>query len=71
MKIQTIEDFAIYESDGHGKTTKGNKKSSGIQVRQYIHDGYLLLATYSYPIGDNIKRNAAIEKARNYIKESI
>lgn len=69
MKIETLNGFVIYESDGHGKATKGNKKTTGIQVRQYLNQGYLLLANFSYPVGDTAKRNAAIEKARNYINE--
>lgn len=74
MKIETITNesgtYQIWESDGHGKNGKGLKKTSGIQVREYISDGYLLLANYSFPVGDIAKRNAAIAKARDYIKES-
>lgn len=70
MKIQSLNGMVIFESDGHGKACNGAKKTTGIQVRQYMVEGYLLLNTFNYPIGDNDKRNKAIEKARKYILES-
>lgn len=79
MKIETVTNeagtFQIWESDGHGRSvgTPGHysKKTTGIQVREYIRAGeYLLLKTINFPVGDTIKRNKAIEKAREYIKES-
>ncbi len=71
MKIEELAGMQIWESDGHGKTVKGAKKTSSIQVREYIGpSGYLLLKTINYPIGNKEKRNAAIQKARDYIIES-
>ena len=78
MKIQTITNdagtYQIWESDGHGRSvgSKGNysKKTTGIQVREYIRPGeYLLLKNINFPVGNEVKRKAAIEKAINYIKE--
>jgi hypothetical protein len=71
MKVEQIEDFIIYDSDGHGKSTKGNKITTGMQVRQPLGDGYLLLKTVNYPVGDLIKRTNAIQKCRDYIKEML
>ena len=70
MKIEELNGMVIFESDGHGKAVKGTKKTSGIQVRQYISNGYLFLANFSFPVNDKEARNRAIEKARIYIKES-
>jgi len=70
MKIENLNGMVIFESDGHGKACKGDKKTSGIQVRQYIGNGYLLLANFGFPINDKEAKNKAIEKARIYIKES-
>lgn len=70
MKIESLNGFSIWESDGHGKTVKGRKKTTSIQVREMMTGGYLLLATFSFPIGNTEKRNAAIEKARKYILEN-
>lgn len=71
MKIEDYRDYTIFDSDGHGKATKGTKKTTSIQVRQYMQEGYLLLKSISYPVGDLVKRKAAIEKARKYIDESF
>jgi hypothetical protein len=79
MKIETLKttagEFEIWESDGHGRSTgkPGNysKKTTGIQVREYMPGGgYLLLTTFNFPVLDNEKRKNAIEKARKYINES-
>jgi hypothetical protein len=71
MKVLQIEDYVIYDSDGHGKASKGAKKTTGMQVRQPIGDGYLLLKTVNYPVGDLVKRTMAIEKCKEYIKTMI
>ena len=72
--IKTIEDFQIWESDGHGRSTgkpgNYNKKTTGIQVRQYIGSGYLLLKTINVPVNDNPKKEAAIKKCIEYINET-
>ncbi len=79
MKIETITNeagtYQIWESDGHGRSVKikggYSKKTTGIQVREYMLGGreYLLLHTINFPVGNIEKRNAAIQKARVYIKE--
>lgn len=70
MKIESLNGMTIWESDGWGKTTIGSKKQSSIQVRQPLSHGYLLLFTAVFPVGNKIKRDKAIEKARQYIIES-
>lgn len=70
MKIESLNGFQIWESDGHGKAVKGQKSTTGIQVREYIETGYLLLKTINFPVGNKIKREAAIQKARAYILEN-
>jgi hypothetical protein len=78
MKIETVStaagDFQIWESDGHGRSTGNpgnyNKKTSGIQVREYMPGGgYLLLKTFNFPVSDAVKKKTAIEKAKKYIIE--
>ena len=68
MKIESLNGMVIWESDGHGKAVKGQKQTTGIQVREYVGEGYLLLKTFNFPVHDKDKRNKAIEKARDYIK---
>lgn len=67
MKVESLNGFQIWESDGHGMAGKGQKRTTGIQVREYIGTGYLLLKTINFPVGDVAKRKAAIQKAREYI----
>ena len=67
MKVESLNGFQIWESDGHGKACKGQKRTTGIQVREYIGTGYLLLHTINFPMGDENKRKTAIQKAREYI----
>ena len=67
MRIESLNGFQIWESDGHGKACKGQKATTGIQVREYIGTGYLLLKTINFPIGNKVKREVAIKKAREYI----
>lgn len=70
MKIKEINGFVIYESDRHGKNVKGGKKTTGMQVREYMDGGgYLLLHTVSFPINDVGKREAAIKRCETYINE--
>lgn len=78
MQLEVITNdagtYQIWESDGHGRSTgkPGNysKKTTGIQVREYMGSGgYLLLKTVNFPVNDLAKRIAAIEKCRQYIKE--
>lgn len=73
MKIDTVINdagtFEIHSSEGHGKATKGDKKTSSIQVRQPMRNGYLLLNTVSFPVDDKEKMKLAIEKSRKYIDE--
>ena len=70
MQLERFDDdYAIWESDGHGKTGKGYKKTTGIQVRQYMPGGgYILMNTFNFPIGNKDKRDEAIAKARACIK---
>lgn len=70
MKIETIGDYQIWESDGHGKNVKGNKKTTGIQVREYISTGgYFIKKTFNFIINNREKRAAAIFKARLFINQ--
>lgn len=64
--LSTIGNIIIYESDGHGKSTRGNKKTSTIQVRKKEGEGYLLMKQYSFSVFDFIKKRAAIKKATEY-----
>lgn len=70
MKIDEINGFVIWESDGWGKAVKGTKKTTTIQVRRFLpaSGGYMQLAQFQYLIGNFEKREAAIQKARDYIK---
>lgn len=71
MKVEDYRDKTIFDSDGHGKACKGDKKTTGMQVRDYIGSGYLLLKTVNYKIGDIDARNNAIKKCRAYIDEDF
>lgn len=67
MRIESLNGFQIWQSDGHGKACKGQKSTTGIQVREYIGTGYLLLKNINFPVGNETKRKIAIQKARDYI----
>lgn len=70
-KIEDYRGKVIFESDGHGKASKGAKKSSSMQVRDNVPGGYLLLKTVSFKVGDEIGRLNAILKCRRYIDEDF
>lgn len=68
MLVAKIGNFRIWEAEG-GKSGKHNQ-TRGIQVREDIgNEGYLLLYTSSYKVGDIEGRWKAIEKCREYIEE--
>lgn len=70
MRIYEHQDYYITEAQANGgKAGKGNNKTTSIQVRQQMQGGYLVLASYNYPIGDTAKRDKAIEKAKAYIHD--
>lgn len=69
MKIEQSGIYEIHDSERHGKACKGHKLTTSIQVREpFGEDGYLLKRSFSYPVGDKVKREAAIDKARDHIK---
>ena len=67
MKIKELNGLVIWESDGHGKAVKGTKKTSSIQVRQYMSNGYMLLKQKTFPVDDTAKRDKAIYKCEMFI----
>lgn len=69
--IQTIDRFQIWESDGHGKACNGQKKTTGIQVREYLTNGYILKKTFNFVIGKAEKKAAALFHAREFIKNNL
>lgn len=67
--ISKIGDFYLCESQGHGKSVKGLKITSSIQVREPMPGGYLLLRSVKFKVGDKEGRDNAIAIAANYAKE--
>lgn len=63
--------YTIVESERHGKAVKGTKKTTSIQVREPMGNGYLLKKQISYPIHDYDKKQKAIEKAKKYVDEQV
>lgn len=59
--------YNIVESSGHGKACKGLKKSSSIQVRESLPDGYLLKKQFRFTIGDSGGWARAINAAQEYV----
>lgn len=70
MIIDEIDGFIIWEHDRPGKAVHRAIKTSVIQVRRYVpaSGGFVQMAQYQYLIGNEVKRELAMEKARNYIK---
>ena len=59
--------FEIVESSRHGQAVIGTKKTSSIQIRHDLGNGYLCLKSISFPVMDEEKKNKAIEKAKQLI----
>lgn len=60
----------VVESQRHGKATKGNKKTSSWQVRDYCLTGtdYLLLKQVTFKRGSIEAKNSAYMKALEFAK---
>lgn len=71
MKIEEYKGKIIFDSDSHGSSCKGAKKTTGMQVRENVPGGYLLLKTFNYPVGNIEARNKVIAKCRAYIDEDF
>jgi hypothetical protein len=66
--------FELHESSGHGKAGKGLKARSSIQVRDYrstAAGSYLLRKQITFRLDDPNGRNQAIQKAKNFVNDSI
>jgi hypothetical protein len=72
--IEKIGTYQIWQSDRHGRSTgkpgSYNKKTTGIQVRDYNcgEGGYLLLKTFNFPVGNMEKRAYKIFLAKEFIQ---
>lgn len=69
MHIETIGDYQIWSSDRPGKSVKGTKIKSSIQVRNYgaAKGGYFLEKQFSFILTDPTSQSTAITKAKEYI----
>ena len=66
-----IGKFAIYESNGVGKSGNQQGITKSIQVRQYSPDNsYLLKKSFPYKIADQDARGRALQKARNFAQSN-
>lgn len=57
--------FEISTSEGHGKTVKGLKETSTVQVKDFrgLSEGFLLIGQFSYKVGDKESFKKALKKA--------
>ena len=54
-----------------GKAGKGNNRTASIQVREEMGEGYLLKKAFSYSLDREGAKEEAIQKAKDYIDNSI
>lgn len=59
--------YEIAGSRGHGKNTKGNKRTSTIQVHQSLRDGYILLKEFRFSAASISAQNEAVSKAKAHV----
>lgn len=68
--IREYGGYHIVESTGHGKTVKGDKKTSSIQVRtKPTEHGYFLKAEVRFTVDKFMAKEKAIARAKRHIDE--
>ena len=69
--IGNIGKFALYESNGRGKSGNATGDTKSIQVREYNpDDSYFIRKSLSYTIADPTAREKALTKAKDYCAEN-
>ncbi len=64
--------YVIRQADSAGgKAGRGHNKTSTIQVREPMPDGYLLKKSFRWRVADRNSLNKAIEKAKKYVDDSL
>ena len=58
-------------SQSGGKAGSGYNRTSTVQVRDALGDGFLLLAQFRFPTDDAERREAAFAKARRFVETHL
>lgn len=63
--------YVIHEPSSGGKAGKGFNKTTTIQVRKPMRNGYLIIARWRVKVGDQQERLEVIEQAKKVIEGLI